>query len=154
MHRRLLSLLLAAALAGLVVVACSGESEGQRCELTDDPGGPNDSPGSSDCAGNLVCYAAGTLGGQSETWKAEINDPNFGICCPLNRDQATTSVCGIQPSPPGGNAAPPDGGASDGAAQDGGDASSSDGQAGDTAPTSDSSSPDAPSSDAPDTDGG
>jgi hypothetical protein len=101
--RRTLSL----AFAGAVVVlfaACSGESEGQRCELTDDPGGPDNTPGGSDCASNLDCFAAGTLGGAAAQYAADQNDPNFGICCPPNRAQATTSICALQPSPPGGDA--------------------------------------------------
>ncbi len=115
-RRRLFSFLFVAAITALGIAACSGESEGQRCDLTDDPGGPNNSAGSSDCAGNLVCYPAATLGGQAATWAN--GNSNFGICCPLNRDTSTTSVCAYQPSPPGGDAAAPADAATDGEATD------------------------------------
>jgi hypothetical protein len=122
--------------AGVVLfAACSGESEGQRCELTDDPGGANNGPGGSDCASNLQCYAASTLGGVAALYAQEQSDPNLGICCPANRQQATTSICAVQLSPPGG-----DGGFVD-AATDGASAPGS--EAGADASSSDSSS-DAP----------
>jgi hypothetical protein len=103
-RRRLLSLAFAALLVALFSVACSGESEGQRCELTDDPGGTDNSPGTSDCANGLKCYSGGTLGGAAAQYASAQSDPNFGICCPYNRTQATTSICSLQPSPPGGDA--------------------------------------------------
>jgi hypothetical protein len=131
---------------GLVALgACSGESEGQRCSTTDDQGGQNgvDSPpGSGDCASGLYCYAAGTLGGVAGLYAQQENDPSFGICCPAQRSQATTSICALQPTPPSGDAAPPPGAG----ASDAGDAGTSDAAGDVEAPDSSSDAPaDSPS---------
>ncbi|MGO8998358.1 MAG: hypothetical protein ACLQVI_33990 [Polyangiaceae bacterium] len=132
MQRRFFSLAFAAIVAAVCAapLACSGESEGQRCELTDDPGGDNNGPGGSDCAGGLECYAAGSLGGVAAQYAQAQDDPNFGICCPDDRKNATTSICALQPSPPGSDAAPP---------------ADSGGSTGDSAVSGDSSAPDASS---------
>jgi hypothetical protein len=105
--RRFSPIALAASLVAVCVVACSGESEGQRCELTDDPGGDNDGPGGSDCASGLECYSAGELGGIALSYASTQNDPSFGICCPDDRANATTSICALFTSVSGDAAPPP-----------------------------------------------
>jgi len=95
LHRRLFTAVAAASFAvALCASGCSGQGEGERCNVLDD------NSGDSDCASGLECYAATTLGGV-----AEAN--NTDICCPTDRAQATTAICSIAPSPPGGNPAPP-----------------------------------------------
>jgi hypothetical protein len=114
LQRRFLSLAFVAAFVALCLVACSGQSEGQRCSTNDDPGGSDNSPGTSDCATGYRCDPAGSLGGAAAQYASEQTDPSFGICCPYDRTKATTSICALQPSPPNSDAAPPaDSGASD-----------------------------------------
>jgi hypothetical protein len=110
--RRLLTFAFAAT-SVVLFGACSGEGEGQRCETTDDPGGPDNYGGGSDCASNLDCYPASTLGATATSYASAALDPTLGICCPPNRALATTSICSLQPSPPGGDAGFVDGGTSD-----------------------------------------
>jgi hypothetical protein len=110
LRRRLLTAFAAASFAlALCASGCSGQGEGERCDINDD------NTGDSDCASGLQCYAAATLGGVAET-------DHTDLCCPINRTQATTSICSIAPSPPGGNPAPPDGGADTGVTTEGGTA--------------------------------
>jgi hypothetical protein len=120
LQRRILTVAFAATLFALCVspVACSGEGEGQRCSTNDDPGGPTDpstgaystpySAGSSDCAGNLVCWPASDLGAAAQQYFAGSVDKSLGICCPYPRNASdSVAICSLEPSPPGGDAAPP-----------------------------------------------
>jgi hypothetical protein len=68
---------------------CSGQGEGERCDIR------ADSNGDDDCAGDLKCFAAGSLNGS-----------NTDRCCPADRTQATTEVCKL-PTASGIDAAPP-----------------------------------------------
>lgn len=147
MQRRFVSLAFVAALIAMCPAACSGMGEGQRCSIADDPGGPDNSPGSSDCANNLKCYKATELPGAAGIYgnaaAASQTEPNLGICCPLDRKQSTTAICSEQTTV--GNVSPPDSGAGDAASADG--ASQADG--GDASPATDApASTDAPA-DAP-----
>jgi hypothetical protein len=135
--RRLLTFAFAAT-SVVLFGACSGESEGQRCETTDDPGGPDNYPGGSDCASNLDCYPASQLGGVATSYASAAQDPTLGICCPPNRALATTSICALQPSPPGGDAGFVDGGGTSDAPS--GDSSSLEGSATSEGSTSEASS--------------
>jgi hypothetical protein len=91
--------------AASLVVACSGQGEGERCSLQ------ADNNGNDDCAGDLVCTAAGSLNGSSTD-----------RCCPQNRAQSTTPVCATQTATGIDAGAPIDSGSTD-AGTDGGDAS-------------------------------
>jgi hypothetical protein len=148
--RRFSRIALAASLVAVCLVACSGESEGQRCELTDDPGGYNDLPGGSDCANNLECYPAGELGGVALSYASTQNDPSFGICCPVDRANATTSICALYTSV-GGDAAPPPtpDAASDGPSETGSDDASTPDAATDSPLDSAADSPEDAPSDSP-----
>lgn len=124
MTRRLVPWFAALAIGGgsAIVIsylgACSGQTEGERCDVR------SDNNGTDDCASNLVCTPSGQLNG-SDTDR----------CCPADRTTATTLVCqipstgGIDAAPPGDSAtgeAGPDTGADgghDGAASDASDAS-------------------------------
>jgi hypothetical protein len=108
LQRQLVSLASFTAVGALVALvaasfaACSGESEGERCSLLDAPGGPsgtNFSAGSSDCAGDDVCWPAADLGGAAAAYAEAIQDPNFGICCPQSRAKATTGICSAGGNP-------------------------------------------------------
>ena len=88
MRHLLFSLLAVPVLAaGIFVVACSDEGEGQPCSLAN---------GSNDCQANLICMAP----------PGRSNSP--AVCCPQNPAQATTPECAL----PGGiidaSSAPPD----------------------------------------------
>jgi hypothetical protein len=82
------------AIAGLgLVVACSNQGEGDRCELDN---------GDSDCdtGANLICVPGPTReSSETGSWRASyaqgVNDPykNADRCCPLNRDLATHPAC-------------------------------------------------------------
>jgi len=88
-----------AALVATCLAACSSEGEGQRCSPVDDQGGgngPDASPGSSDCAQGLYCYAASSLGGEGAAYAAQAGAaaPSLGICCPPNRSASDpVTVC-------------------------------------------------------------
>lgn len=116
LRSRLFLTLVSAALAAIpLFVGCSNQGEGERCAVLNN---------SDDCQEGLTCVAGFAL-----------NPPqNSDICCPGNRQVATTTVCLI----PGGDAAipnaPPDGGAGDAPATDtstAADTSTSDAPAGD-----------------------
>ncbi|HEY2510721.1 MAG TPA: hypothetical protein VGI39_07690 [Polyangiaceae bacterium] len=71
--------------------ACSGQGEGQRCDVRDDSESP---PGSSDCASGLVCdTGAPGIAGYSST-STQAGKSFFGLCCPPSRANATTAACG------------------------------------------------------------
>ncbi len=107
LHRRFLVVIVAATFAiGLSASGCSGEAEGERCDVNDD------NSGNDDCASGLICYASTNLGGVAEANHTDI-------CCPSDRTQATTSICAQSPTPPGGNPAPPDAGPDTGVKSDG-----------------------------------
>lgn len=105
-------------LALLLAAACTGQGEGQRCQL----GNGND-----DCQDGLICYAATDItlpGGGSS---------NSDICCPVNRTAAVEEICKQANVTPGSDASIPDTGtpdtgtdtgAKDGAADGGTDAAS------------------------------
>jgi hypothetical protein len=124
------------------IFACSGEGEGQRCDLRDPPGADN-RPGSSDCASGLTCYQASTLSGAGATYGGSSDKDTIGVCCPSSRS-ATDPVTICAQSSGGYDAGVPlDSGATDSAATDTstfvdappGDAGSSDVSApGDAAP--------------------
>ncbi|CAN5326195.1 hypothetical protein BH09MYX1_BH09MYX1_41400 [soil metagenome] len=89
MNRLLLAFVSVGALAA-VVVSCTGQSEGQRCQVQN-----NDD----DCQSGLICTAAAqiTIPG---TGKAS----NADICCPLDRSQATEDICKVSAISPGSDA--------------------------------------------------
>jgi hypothetical protein len=94
---------------GLVAIpfaACSNQGEGDRCDRR------SDNTGTDDCQDGLVCTA------QSELGSAAQSD----ICCPLDRTQATTTICAVHFAPADSGLAG-DGGSTDSAS---GDDSSSD----------------------------
>ena len=88
--------------------ACNNQGEGERCYTND---GNN---GNDDCSSGLQCDSAAALGGAVASWATGV--VGFGLCCPTNRAQATSSLCEV--GAPGGNPAPP-------SADAGSDASSS-----------------------------
>jgi hypothetical protein len=108
-RRFLMPAALATFILAVCVSACSGEGEGQRCDLHDDPGGSDNSQGTSDCASGLRCYPPGSLGATATAFAGADNliDPNFGVCCPYNLDLATTAICQTQRIPTGADAAAP-----------------------------------------------
>ena len=116
--------------------ACSGQGEGQRCDVRDDSESP---PGSSDCASGLVCdTGAPGIAGYSST-SAQAGKSYFGLCCPPNRANATTAACGAGTTI--GNPGFPEAGTD--ATAGGGDAASS--EAGSDGATSDAAGSDAAS---------
>ncbi len=68
----------AAALALVALLACSNQGEGERCDHLASNGG-ND-----DCQDGLVC-----------TPSSSLNGAGYDACCPVDRTQATTSVCSL-----------------------------------------------------------
>jgi hypothetical protein len=100
MRRPLLFSLLAvpALAAGLVVVACSDESEGQPCSHQ---AGNN---GDDDCQSGLTCQDL--IG---------VQGPR---CCPPNRSQATTPECTLPSGVIDASPAPPDGRTTETSTQD------------------------------------
>jgi hypothetical protein len=85
----------AAIVAGLlfggfvVLVACSNQGEGERCELLNN---------NEDCESPLICTAPATL---PEGFNSAAR------CCPADRTQATTAACGLPTTGPLGDSAPP-----------------------------------------------
>ena len=122
---RLLLLLTVFMSLPLVIAApgCSGQGEGERCDVR------ADNNGTEDCAGDLVCIKAG-----------DLNGSNTDRCCPADRTGATTDVCKLPTAGGIDGAPPPDAGPSPDATS--GDAPSD-------AP-SDSPTPDAPTDSASD----
>jgi hypothetical protein len=119
LQRRFVSLAFVAAFIALCPAACSGQGEGQRCSLADDPGGPNNTPGSSDCSGNLVCLPASDFQGLAAD---QLLDPNLGICCPAQRVAGDpVAICALGTSPA--DAAPPADASSNDAPSEGSDGS-------------------------------
>ncbi len=140
MHRRFASFAFVAAFTALCLSsqACSGQGEGERCSLSDDPGSDG-TLGTSDCANGLKCWQVESLGGAAAAYGA--TDKTVGVCCPYQRSPSDpVSICATSPNPPASNAAPPDSGVgdasatSDGASSEAGDAAS----APDSGPGSDS----------------
>lgn len=69
------------ALLGLLAaafVACTGQGEGERCDL--DRGGEDPSTGTSDCNSGLVCVRSSAVG------------ENTDVCCPKDVSQRT-GIC-------------------------------------------------------------
>ena len=77
--------------AGAVLIACSNQGEGERCDRN------GDNAGNDECRDGLRCTAAGELNGSPQTDR----------CCPVIRTTAAALVCQIPPNPGGGDAAPP-----------------------------------------------
>jgi hypothetical protein len=71
-RRFFLPALAAVLAAGLAFAACSNQSEGDRCDHTDDNGGADD------CKYPLTCQGKGSFG---------------DVCCPPPGGQATTAIC-------------------------------------------------------------
>lgn len=101
---RLLRSSLVLALLGLglgLVVACSDQAEGERCELEN---------GDLDCGAGLICV--GSAGRPAGRWQVEynlgLNEPFTGVdrCCPESRTKATHPAC-VFPTNPGTNVTPP-----------------------------------------------
>jgi hypothetical protein len=84
---------LAVVLAATLAPACSNNAEGERCDTR------ADNAGNDDCQDGLRCTP-------------DIPGSQSDICCPPDRAQATTAICGVAPSP-GGNVPPTDAGAAD-----------------------------------------
>lgn len=82
------------ALAGVIflLVACSQQAEGDRCQLDNN----ND-----DCADGLVCTGSTNL---PIAQRGTATDRE-GRCCPADRTQATVAACAANASTPGGDAA-------------------------------------------------
>lgn len=83
----------------LLAAACTGQGQGQRCELAGN--------GNLDCQDGLICVAAANItlpGGGSS---------NSDICCPVNRTTATEDICKEATVTPGSDASIPDTGAPD-----------------------------------------
>jgi hypothetical protein len=86
----LLVILAIVPIAFVLPAGCSGQGEGERCDVH------ADNNGNDDCAGDLVCTAGGNLNGSNNTDR----------CCPADRTKATTLVCqlptagGIDTTPP------------------------------------------------------
>ena len=114
----------AVGVALFLAVACTGQGEGQRCQLAN---------GNDDCQDGLVCYAANLItlpgGGNS----------NADICCLVDRTQSTEDICKQATITPGSDSGIPDtgipdtgtdssskDGAADGAADGSGDGASTD----------------------------
>jgi len=97
-------------LALVLAAACTGQGEGQRCQVNAVDQAGN---GTSDCQDGLVCTPASKIvlpGGQNS---------NADICCPADRTQATETIC-LQPAvTPGSDASIPDTGTSDSATDTG-----------------------------------
>jgi len=79
--------------------ACNNQGEGERCDTND---GNN---GNDDCSSGLQCDSAAALGGAVASWATGV--VGFGLCCPTNRAQATSSLCEVAAVAPGGTPAPP-----------------------------------------------
>jgi hypothetical protein len=79
--------------AGLLFVACQGESEGQPCDTN------AGNSGNDDCQPPLIC----TTG---------LTNANSPRCCPQDRTTATTPECSLSSTTlDGSNPTPPEGGA-------------------------------------------
>jgi hypothetical protein len=70
-----------------VAVACSNQSEGERCDTLN---------GNDDCTGGLICYP-----------QAQLKDTISDRCCPADRSKATASVCQVAVDILGGDASTP-----------------------------------------------
>ena len=95
------------ALVAIAVAGCNGQAEGERCDTW------AANSGASDCQSGLVCKTG--LGG--------LIGSHYGLCCPSDLTQATTSACSVNSGNMTTNTAPPEAGsgaatsdASDGAA--------------------------------------
>jgi hypothetical protein len=86
----LLVVLASVPIAFLFPIGCSGQGEGERCDIHADNNGKDD------CAGDLLCTPGGQLNGSNNTDR----------CCPSDRTTATTIVCQL-PAAGGIDAAPP-----------------------------------------------
>lgn len=92
---------------------CGLQGLGDRCDTRSDNGG-ND-----DCESGLVCTPAAELAGSASD-----------RCCPADRSTAPKgSICALNATPIGGDAAPPDDASSDGASGDSGADTGADAQA-------------------------
>lgn len=122
-RNRLLLALASAGLLAALVASCTGQAEGDRCQLANN----ND-----DCQAGLVCTQGSKL------------NRNYDLCCPPEGTTVTSDSCKVAPISPGSDASINDGSTTDTGVKDTGtgdanDAATSD--AGDAA--SDSSSGDA-----------
>jgi hypothetical protein len=144
--RRPLVVVLSLLFPAMIVIfaACSDEAEGERCDTR------NTRNGSDDCQPGLVCVPGGDLGSAGSEYCLANGSlvTTCGVCCPVNRANATVSICQLSSTLPGADAAPPDTDAGD-AASDASDASDTDAaDAGDT--DADAASTDASDADASD----
>ncbi len=121
-----------AALFVVLSASCTGQGEGERCQLAN---------GNDDCQSGLICYAANTI-----TIPGTTSQSNADICCLPNRVASTEDICKLSASTPQSDAAindssaTTDTGTGDASSDTGsGDATSSDG-ASDASDASDGSS--------------
>lgn len=104
MNRLLLALASAGLLAALVA-SCTGQAEGDRCQLANN----ND-----DCQAGLVC-----------TQGAKLNR-NYDLCCPPEGTAVTSDSCKVAPISPGSDASITDGATTDTGAKDTGTSDAND----------------------------
>jgi hypothetical protein len=96
----LASILLVLGLVGSLSNACSVSGEGDRCDHTN----VSSTGQYLDCASGLICYP------EEQITLPEGGTSQADICCPINRAEATTQICMLNPPAPGSEAGIPDGG--------------------------------------------